>query len=112
MLEESKVAVFFTGFYGRSRSMLGNSIKGSDIISLLSDVKSDFFNRPARSASIFLFTAVSINILSIALFHREINLFDMIIKGVVLFLSLGGFFCNANWADVKKNSVILSKILG
>ncbi len=110
MLERSKTVIFLTGVYRRSRLAMGDSIKTSRVADLLSDIKRSFFNKAVKSASIFLFTAVSVNILSIAVFHREINLLDIIIKGAVLFLCLGGFFCNANWKDVKKSSVILGKI--
>ena len=110
MLEESKAAVFLTGLYRRSRSIMRNSAKGSRITGLLSEIKCDFFNRSIRSTSIFLFTAVSVNILLSVMLHKEINLLDIIIKGVILFLSVGGFFCDSNWKDVKKNSIILNKI--
>ena len=110
MLGESKVAVWLIGLYGKSRSIIGDLIKNSGIAGLFSRIKQGFFNKAVKSASIFLFTAVLVNILLSVILHKEIDLLDIIIKGVILFLSLCGFFCSANWKDVKKSSIILSKI--
>jgi len=111
MLEESKTAVYLSGLYRRSRSVIGNLVKNSRVLELLSGIKRCFLKRAVRSACIFLFTAVSANIFLSAVFHREMDLFDMIIKSAILLLSLGGYFCDANWNDVKKSSVVLNKIL-
>ena len=110
MLEESKTAIFLAGLSGKLRSIMGNLIKNSRIAASSSDIKRGFFDKPVKMVSVFLFTAVSVNILSIAVFRREADLLDMVVKAAVLLLSLGGFFCNANWKDVKKSSFILNKI--
>jgi hypothetical protein len=110
MLNESKTAVCLSGLYRRSRSVTGNLVKNSGVADLLSGIKRCFLKRALRSVCIFLFTAVSANILLSAVFHGEMDIFDMIIKSTILLLSLGGCFCDANWNDVKKSSAILSKI--
>ena len=110
MLEESKTAVYLSGLYRRSRSAVGNLVKNSGVADLLSGIRRCFLKRAVKSACIFLFTAVSTNILLSAMLHKELDLLDIAIKGIILFLSLGGYFCGANWNDVKRNSFILSKI--
>lgn len=111
ILEESKAAIFLTGLYRKSWLFFLNSVKNSQIADLSLDIKRSFFNKAVKSASIFLFTAVSTNILLSAALHREMDLFDIIVKSAILFLSLGGYFCDANWNNVKQSSVILNKIL-
>ncbi len=110
MLEESKIAIYLTGLYGKSQSIIGDLIKNSRTAGLLSRIKQGFFDKAVKSASIFLFTAVSVNILLNLMFHKEMDPVDLIIKGAVLLLSLGGFFCETSWQEIKKSSFILSKI--
>ncbi|MDD5545953.1 MAG: hypothetical protein PHO67_02170 [Candidatus Omnitrophica bacterium] len=108
--EESKVAAWLSGFYGESRSIIGDLIKNSKTAVLLSRIKQGFFNKAVRSASIFIFTAVMVNIFLDLALHKEMSLLDMIIKSAVLILCLGGFSCETGWQEIKKNSFILSKI--
>lgn len=110
MLEESKVAIYLAGLYRKLRSIIGNLVKSSRIADLLSGIKRGFLNRAVKSACIFLFTAISVNILLRLALRKEINLLDTAIKSAVLLLSLGGYFCGANWNDVKKSCIILNKI--
>lgn len=107
MLKESKVAVYLSALYNRSLSVIGNLVKDSGVADLLSDIKRCFLKRVVRSACVFLFTAVLVNILLSVIFHRGTGLFEMAIKGVVLLLSLGGYFSGANWHDIKKSSIVL-----
>lgn len=107
---ESKTAIFLIGLYGRSRSVIADFVKNSRVADLSSDIKRSFLNNAVKSASILIFMAVSVNILLSAMVYKDICPLDVIIKGALLFISLGGFFCNANWKDASKSSVILSKI--
>ena len=110
IVDVSKTASFLNGIFRGARSAVSVSARGSCIAGLLSETKRIFLNRPVRSASVFLFTAVSVNILLSAMLRREITPFDITIKGMILLLSSGGFFCDANWEDARKSSVILSRI--
>ncbi|MDD5680538.1 MAG: hypothetical protein PHI59_04795 [Candidatus Omnitrophica bacterium] len=110
MLEESKIAMCLIGFYEKSKSIVGNLIRNSKTANISSGIKQGFFSKPVRSASIFLFTAVTVNIVLNLMLRKQMDPFDLTIKGAVLLVSLGGFFCEAGWHDIKKNSFILSKI--
>ncbi len=110
MFKESKIIAYLTRYYRKSQLILRDLIKSSGIVSLSLSIRRDFFIKPVKTGCIFLFMVFSINLLLSLLFNREINLLDAIIKSTVLLLSFGGFFCDADWQEVKKTSVILSKI--
>ncbi|MDD4878949.1 MAG: hypothetical protein PHR22_00645 [Candidatus Omnitrophica bacterium] len=111
MLEESKTVAYMSAVYKRARSIADNLTKNSMTTVLLSSVKRSFLDNAVKSASILVFTAIAANIILDLALRREMGFLDIVIKGTVLLLSLGGFFSGTTWQEIKKSSFILSKIL-
>lgn len=73
-------------------------------------IRKEFRLSPLRIGGIILISVVAINSALFFIFHRKLGAIGAAIRVVLLVAGFLGLLCNADWAAIKKSSVLL-KIL-
>ena len=111
ILDNSRVAQFLISFYKRWKGKIIHYLRTSSAIEVVKDTKTELYFFPVKTISIIVIIATAANVALSFVLHRQIALGSWLIRGLFLFLAVGGLFCKADWPTVKENSVILEKML-
>lgn len=102
----SKIVGWIIILYSKGVDTLIIYFKASGIAQL----SNKFYFSPVKSVSSL---AIAIILIAVPFLHMSqvgADISDWIEIATVLFIAFNGLFCNANWEEVKKGSLVLNKI--
>ena len=109
-LDNSRVVEHLFKFYKKWKDKIILCFKVSSTIDLAKDAKKDLYFFPVRIISIIVVTAITINVFLSIVLQKQISLWGWLIRGLLLFVSISGIFCKADWLTIKRSSVLLRKM--
>ena len=110
ILYESKFIHWLLGLYNKWKKNFVYYLTNSETANLIEKSKSEFRNAPLKTASVIAIVAIVTNIvLSISL-NKDVGLLGWLVRLALLFVGLGGIFCDAKLDEVEKTSFILKKL--
>lgn len=109
-LDNSRVVEHLFKFYNKWKDKIILCFKVSSTIDLAKDAKKDLYFFPVRIISIIVVTAITINVFLSIVLQKQISLWGWLIRGLLLFVSISGIFCKADWLTIKRSSVLLRKM--
>ena len=107
VLESSACARGIVDKYNFWKQKTQNCFSTSALKSTAKTLQGEFNAAPVKTGSIIIFTAILTNISFSVFLHKEITLLGWLLRVVLLGVSSGGLFCNADWEKIKKGSVVL-----
>jgi hypothetical protein len=110
--EESKIIRGVSNIYKKTKHRLKHYLEASLTNKLVKLLRKDFSLFAVRNISIAVIAFVAADIFfSIVILKKKIELQGWLIRGLLIYIGIGGLFCNANWQDVKENSFFYKYLL-
>ena len=110
VLDDSRVVRYLISFYKRWKDKIIYYLKTSLVTGFAKDTKEGLKLFPLRIISIILGTAILANAFFSVILHRQIGLWSFFIQVLLLFASVAGLSCQADYSTIKENSVFLKKL--
>ncbi len=108
--DSSKALFYLKARYKIHEKRMIDFLEASKIGYLSKEIKTEFYSIPIKMGSMILVFSIMVNISLSIIFKKETSLSSWIMRGLILFASLGGFSCQADWETIKKNSMVFNKI--
>ncbi len=110
VFDESKFVRWLLGLYKKQKENFIQYLTNSESVNLIEETKRASCISSVKTVSIVVIIAIITNIILLILLNKDINLFGWFVRLTLLFVGLGGIFCDAGWDEVKKTSFILSSL--
>lgn len=110
LLDNSRTVQYLIYFYKRWRDKAIYYLNTSKTVDLTKENKQNFYLLPVKTLSIIVIIAVVTNVTLSIILRRDIGLWGWSMRGLVLFVGLGGLFCDADWSTLKNSSVIFKLV--
>ena len=109
ILKNSRFVKWLLRLYRTWENKVRIYLETSATVNLTKEAKKELYFLPVKTFGIIVVTAVPINIFIAIVLNKEIGLLGWAIRGLLLFVGLGGLFCNATWEDIKRTNFFIRK---
>ena len=110
-LTHSRTVQYLINFYQRWIDKIINYSRASLTTESAKYTKEEFRLSPMKITSTIVVTAIIVNVALSIVLQKQIGLWGWLLRGLFLFVGVGGISCGADWPTVKRNSAILKTML-
>lgn len=107
VLDKSELIRYLANIYVRHKQKIYAYGKNSGLGSLLKKTKKETALFPLNRVSIIIVAATLTHTVFSVIFKKDIELWNWIMRVLIIFIGLSGSFCRASWQEVKRTSYFL-----
>lgn len=104
-LGNSRMLQYLLHFYRRGINCLSNSAT----VSVAQNLQRELYCFPVKIISIIVITTVMVNAFLLVILQIKLDLWNFLIRVLLLFVATAGLSCEADCPTVKKSSIFLKK---